>query len=80
MFDLEASPDGYVKEKATSHTIVIDETIGETHVVDINDGYLPGFRTLSKFLERFGVESRGFQRVLPEERSPQSFWGLCLIW
>jgi hypothetical protein len=80
MSDLEAHQDSLNKEKATEHTTVIDTNNGETRIIDISDSYVGTLGKISRWLEGFGVESRGFQRVLPEERTNQSYWGLCLIW
>lgn len=78
MSDLEAQ--SKTNEKTGEHTIVVDVTTGEPHIINISQSYLGKLGQFSRWLETFGVESRGFQRVLPEERTPQSFWGLCLIW
>jgi hypothetical protein len=34
----------------------------------------------SRKLEDFGVEARGIQPVPLEDRKPQSYWGLSMIW
>lgn len=78
MSDVEAQLKS--EKLAGEHVVVIDDTTGEAQVVEISQTYLGKLGKFSRWLEGFGVESRGFQRVLPEERTPQSFWGLCLIW
>jgi hypothetical protein len=80
MADLEQQSSVHSKEKAT--TVGVDESSSteEGQVIDISNTYVGALGRVSRWLEHFGVESRGYQRVLPEERSKQSFWGLCLIW
>lgn len=34
----------------------------------------------SRKLDAFGFESRGIERVQPEERKKQNWWALSLIW
>jgi len=52
---------------------------GETEPLNDN-GFFGKMRYYSRKLDSLGMEARGIERVLPEERTPQSFWGLCLIW
>ncbi|KAF8852366.1 hypothetical protein BDZ45DRAFT_600052 [Acephala macrosclerotiorum] len=47
---------------------------------DISTSYWGVLGKWSRKLESLGVEARGIQPVLPEERTPQSYWGLCMIW
>lgn len=81
MSDLEANSAGSLpnKEGHTEQTTVVDGD-HEAHVVDIADTYVGVLGRVSKKLEGYGFESRGYQRVLPDERTKQSYWGLCLIW
>jgi hypothetical protein len=58
----------------------LNNEIIDGHVVNISSTYWGILGTWSKKLESLGFEARGIQRVTSEERSKQSFWGLCLIW
>jgi hypothetical protein len=82
MDDCETQREKRALEQNASASVVDahSDHVGEVSEERLAQGYLPGFRTVSRKLAAFGVESRGIERVLPEERSPQSTWGLCLIW
>ncbi|KUJ19432.1 uncharacterized protein LY89DRAFT_642482 [Mollisia scopiformis] len=47
---------------------------------DISSSYWGVLGKWSRKLESLGVEARGIQPVRPDERTPQSYWGLCMIW
>lgn len=42
--------------------------------------WTPLQRFATKVETLLGFETRGIVRVTEAERSPQSYWGLCLIW
>lgn len=58
----------------------LNQDIVDGRIVSISSQYWGILGRWSRKLDSYGVEARGIQRVLPEERSPQSYWGLCLIW
>lgn len=58
----------------------LNQEIVDGQVVTISSQYWGLLGRWSRKLDSYGVEARGIQRVLPEERSPQSYWGLCLLW
>lgn len=58
----------------------LNQDIVDGRVVSISSTYWGVLGRWSRKLDGYGVEARGIQRVLPEERSPQSYWGLCLLW
>lgn len=80
MADLERRNCVNTQEKTTS--IGVDNSISteEGHTINISDTYTGHLGAISRWLEGYGIESRGFQHVLPQERSKQSIWSLCLTW
>lgn len=76
MTDLEGSSDKVRDVDINS----LNQDIVDGRVVSISNSYWGILGRWSKKLDSYGVEARGIQRVLPEERSPQSYWGLCLLW
>lgn len=74
--DLEQSSDKTRDADVNS----LNQDIVNGQVISISNTYWGILGRWSKKLDSFGVEARGIQRVTSEERSPQSYWGLCIIW
>lgn len=85
MSSLKASPDleKVAADKSNFLQTCSDVDIADGEVSsekDINKQYWGILGKWSEKLESLGVEARGIQPVEPHERSPQSYWGLCLLW
>jgi hypothetical protein len=54
--------------------------VGPTQSAPTKSYWTPLQRFGTKLENLLGFETRGIVRVTEAERSPQSYWGLCLIW
>lgn len=58
-------------------------SIRNAHVSNASEnpsGFFKRLEYYSEKLDAFGFESRGIERVQPEERKKQNWWALSLIW
>jgi hypothetical protein len=54
--------------------------VGPAQPTSTKSYWTPLQRFATKVEKLLGFETRGIVRVTEAERSPQSYWGLCLIW
>ena len=73
-------PELYGEKKRPVDVNSLNNEVIDEEVVNISSTYWGILGVWSRKLESLGFEARGIQRVSTAERSPQSFWGLCLIW
>lgn len=64
------------KNEATK-TLTSDISFGQT---ESQNSFLDRVVFYTRKLDTYGFESTGIERVAPEERLPQSWVALCLIW
>lgn len=80
MDDLTQVPS--ISKMVKEEKLVIDDSedvsTQETTLRDV--GFLDKLLLYTKKLDGYGVESRGIERVSSEDRSPQNWVALCLIW